>query len=418
MDSNIIDLMKTDEHQFEIAKQATEMLFRDENAQKQTALTLQFFMDDYLINGRQQPIRQWLLARFEQYPEVWFNERDKIDTAEMIISTVESLVQNQVAIETHLNKGKTLANFLNHKVKEVADEHHVNPEVFQQEINATLNRANNTHLSLYTAQTVELPHNHEISDVALSREIVEKAKFNANLNLGLYGLRIIGTRLWNVIQGQENLSRTEELTKIIRSAVDSVESKGLQVALSGGMVVSARKGWIKNIFDTVESIENTIEKANAVLDRVQDVVLMVGDGLNDVRILDKVEQGLLLSIDASAEKAKFAVAQIATKLEKGAENFLKTKGAALGSKVGALLGGLFTPAGAVLGSAIGGFIGEKVGELINDKIAKPLIKTGKKVANKAIDVVKNVAKKAVSKGKEIIKSGLDWVKSKARSLFA
>lgn len=171
---------------------------------------------------------------------------------------------------------------------------------------------------------------------------------------------------------KKNLSRNEELTRIIRSSIESAENKGVQVAISGGVVVSAKKGWIKNVFDGVEKIENAIEKARETANRIQNTVLNVAEGWNDVRILDKVEQGLLLATDVAAEKAKFAVAKTATKIEQASKTWLKKKGASLGAWIGRSIGTLFSPAGAALGGAVGSYLGDKCGEWTHEKVAKPL----------------------------------------------
>ncbi|MGX2951294.1 glycine zipper domain-containing protein [Ursidibacter sp. B-7004-1] len=163
------------------------------------------------------------------------------------------------------------------------------------------------------------------------------------------------------------------------------------------------------MFDTVEKIENTIERAREKLSRIQDLTLNVADGWNDLRLLDQVERGVLQAVDVTAEKAKFTAAKVISKLEKQATNWLKIKGGALGTKIGAVLGSLLGPAGTAIGGAIGGFLGEQAGEWVGDKVVKPLANTARKVAEKAIDTVKTVAKTVVSMGKQVVKKGIEFV---------
>lgn len=212
---------------------------------------------------------------------------------------------------------------------------------------------------------------------------------------------------------KKNLSRAEELTQIIRSSIETIENKGVQVAISGGVVVSAKKGWIKNVFDSVEKIESSIEKARAYFDKIQDLTLNVTNGWNDIRILDAVERGAIMMIDVAQEKAKFMVAQTITKVEKTIDNYIRIKGSAYGAKIGVAMGAIFGPAGATLGSVIGGYVGEKVAELVSDKVIKPLANIARKVATKAIDTVASMAKKVVSVVKTVVRS----VKQGIKNLF-
>ncbi|MBV6541496.1 hypothetical protein HT667_08520 [Ursidibacter maritimus] len=413
--------LKSENYQLELAEQAQEVIFANQEAQQKTAQTINEFIDDYLVNGRNQPIKQWLVGRFSLYPELWENEQEKIETAQTIIEMIDCVVSNQVEIEQHIQKGKSLPNFIHKKIEKIAQENDVPSELIQQGIDIALNQGNLAHTELYLQQPIDLlPVAEQSQGLDGARQITEKLKLNANLNLAWYGAKAIGSRLFNSLTGQENRSRGEELLHIIRSAVDSAENKGVQVAVSGGMVVSAKKGWVRGVFDTVEKIENTIERAREKVSRIQNLVLNVADGWNDLRLLDQVERGVLQEVDVTAEKAKFTAAKVISKLEKQATNWLKIKGGALGTKIGAVLGSLLGPAGTAIGGAIGGFLGEQAGEWVGDKVVKPLANTARKVAEKAIDTVKTVAKTVVSMGKQVVKKGIEFVgdiASKVLNLF-
>lgn len=116
--------LKQDETQNALAEKAENTLFANDEAKKNTFQTIDAFLDDYLANGRHQPIDQWLKFRFDQYPDIWESEQEKIDTANTIISTIESLATNQVALEKHLEKrGKTVEGFYKNKINEIAQEY-------------------------------------------------------------------------------------------------------------------------------------------------------------------------------------------------------------------------------------------------------------------------------------------------------
>lgn len=353
----LFDSLKQDETQLTLAKQAEEALFTDENAKKNTAQMINTFVDDYLNNGRQQPINQWLKSRFDQYPDIWESEQEKIDTTNTIINTIESLVCNQVELEKHLNKRKTIENFYQKKINQMAETYQFEVQELAQEVDAAVAEANCKQFGFLTGEVIDVP----FEEKPLNEKTIQRAKFNANLNLAFWGIKSAGSRLANAFLNKENLSYAEELQKIIRGAVDTAENKGVQIAISGGAVVSAKKGWIKDAFEGLEKVEKVVGKAGAMLGRIQDLTLNVANGWDDVRLYDKVEQGVLSATEVAAEKAKFVAAQIITNLEQKADLFLRQNGAKLGAKLGAVVGSVFGPAGTGVGSIIGGFIGEKVG---------------------------------------------------------
>ena len=419
--------LKQDETQNALAEKAENTLFANDEAKKNTFQTINAFLDDYLANGRHQPIDQWLKFRFEQYPDIWESEQEKIDTANTIISTIESLATNQVALEKHLEKrgktvegfyknkvalekhlekrGKTVEGFYKNKINEIAQEYQLDATELAQNIDSSLAEANRNQLSVLTGQVIDLP----AEESAITEKSIKRAKLNAQLNLMGYGLKSAGARLANAFLGKENLSHAEELQKIIRGAVDSAENKGVQIAVSGGVVISAKKGWIKDAFAGLDKLEEVAGKAGAILSRVQDLTLNVANGWDDMRLFDKVEQGVISATEATAEKAKFVAAQTITNLEQKADLFLRQNGAKLGTKLGAMVGSLFSPAGAAIGGIVGGFLGEKAGGWVSDKVVKLMAETAKKVADKVIDTVKDTAKSFVSS----VSSG---IKSAARSV--
>lgn len=55
--------LKQDETQNALAEKAENTLFANDEAKKNTFQTINAFLDDYLANGRHQPIDQWLKFR-------------------------------------------------------------------------------------------------------------------------------------------------------------------------------------------------------------------------------------------------------------------------------------------------------------------------------------------------------------------
>ena len=390
--------LKQDETQNALAEKAENALFANDEAKKNTFQTINAFLDDYLASGRHQPIDQWLKFRFDLYPDIWESEQEKIDTANTIISTIESLATNQVALEQYLEKrGKTVEGFYKNKINEIAQEYQLDATELAQKIDSSLAEANRNQFGTLTGQVIDLP----VEETTIVEKTIKRAKLNAQLNLMGWGLKSTTARLVNSFLGKENLSHEEELQKIIRGAVDSAENKGVQIAVSGGVVISAKKGWIKDAFAGLDKLEEVAGKAGAILSRVQDLTLNVANGWDDIRLFDKVEQGVISATEAVAEKAKFVAAQTITNLEQKADLFLRQNGTKLGTKLGAMAGSLFSPAGAAIGGIVGGFLGEKAGGWVSGKVVKPMAETAKKVADKAIDSVKDAIKTTISKGKEV-----------------
>lgn len=406
--------LKQDKTQMALAEQAEKALFTNDEAKKNTFQTINAFLDDYLLNGRHQPIEQWLKFRFDQYPDIWESEQEKIETANTIIHTIERLTVNQVELEKHLNKRKTIENFYQKKIDTLAEEYQLNSTELAQEVDNALSDANRNYFGFLTGQEISLP----MEDEALNQKTIKRAKLNAQLNLMGWGLKSVGSRLVNSFLGKKNLSHGEELQKIISSAVDTAENKGVQIAVSGGVVVSAKKGWIKGAFAGLDKLENVVGKAGCVLSRVQDLTLSVANGWDDIRLFDRVERGVLKATDVAAEKAKFVVAQTITNLEQKADLFLRKNGAKLGAKIGATVGSLAGPVGTAIGSVVGGFLGEKVGGWVSDKVVKPVAETAKKVADKVIDTVKDTAKSFVSSVSSAAESVVSSIVNGISNLFS
>ncbi|XHN44379.1 hypothetical protein O1Q81_00385 [Lonepinella sp. MS14436] len=154
------------------------------------------------------------------------------------------------------------------------------------------------------------------------------------------------------------------------------------------------------MFDVAENVENRIGQ---IRDNITKLTLNVSEGWNDLRIFDAVERKAIDYVEATKEKAKFAVAKAATYLERTATNVVKKGTTVAGRGIGTAVGSLFGPAGAAIGGTVGAFVGEWVGEKIGEKVVKPLINKGKEIANKAIDYVADTAKSVVSTGVEVVK---------------
>lgn len=409
---HLFDSARTAEFQQNLAEKAGNYLFATQDDAENATQTIADFIDDYLVNGRNQPIKPWLVNRFSQYEDIWESEQEKSETADVIISAIDSLVSHQVQLDEHLKKGKSYANFLNKNVVQIAEKLETNVETIYQALDQGIDNANSQFGELLTGEVLSFQSNQELKDnLEKANRFLEKSKLNAQFNLASYGLKMVGTRLKNAVLGKENLSRGEEILNILRSSIESAENKGIQIAISGGVVVSAKKGWIKGVFDGLEQIESLIGKSRAVLSRVQDIAFNIGDMWNDFSIADKLQQGVYSVIDAINAKSKYAIAQGAAYLEQKADKFLNEKGEKLGERLGAFIGSFLGPLGKTLGSQIGGALGRMYGEKVNNSVVKPMINKGKEFVEKVSDKVTDVAKGIVDGVKSFASKARDKVKS-------
>lgn len=405
---HLFDSARTDEFQQNLAEKAGNYLFATQDDAENATQTIADFIDDYLVNGRNQPIKPWLVNRFSQYEDIWESEQEKLETADVIISAIDSLVSHQVQLDEHLKKGKSYANFLNKNVVQIAEKLETDVETIYQVLDQGIDNANSQFGELLTGEVLSFQSNQELKDnLEKANRFLEKSKLNAQFNLASYGLKMVGTRLKNAVLGKENLSRGEEILNILRSSIESAENKGIQIAISGGVVVSAKKGWIKGVFDGLEQIESLIGKSRAVLSRVQDIAFNIGDMWNDFSIADKLQQGVYSVIDAINAKSKYMVAQGAAYLEQKADKFLKEKGEKLGERLGAFIGSFWGPLGKTLGSQIGGALGRMYGEKVNNSVVKPMINKGKEFVEKVSDKVTDVAKGIVDGVKSLASKAWD-----------
>lgn len=198
---------------------------------------------------------------------------------------------------------------------------------------------------------------------------------------------------------ETNTEIKEQLKQIMSSSINSIENKGIKVALSAGMIIAEKKGWISGIFDR-EELENTIVQSNH-LARVIDLTLNISDGWNDVRLLDNVENGLYRVTDIIAEKAQFMTAKMITAISYKSEYYCGELGAQAGEQLGRMIGGLFNPAASIIGGIVGSYVGKIVGYKAGQAVITPIVETAKKVSKRAIDCVKDITQQGISKAKEL-----------------
>ncbi|MDD2724060.1 MAG: hypothetical protein PHH59_08595 [Methylovulum sp.] len=197
--------------------------------------------------------------------------------------------------------------------------------------------------------------------LTIAKEIGRKAVIAAAFNAGFQGARILGRRAWNALTGKENRPASEDMQEFFNASLQSAGNVGVQVAVSGALVVAAKSGWLKILQNTPAG-------------QIANIAYI---GLENAKCLYKLAKGELNpleAIDAMGNVTCTAVGGLA--------------GSVKGGVVGFALGG---PVGAFVGAVAGGIAGSAVGDVLH-KGAKAVAKTAAKIAESAWEGTKTVAK--------------------------
>ncbi len=194
----------------------------------------------------------------------------------------------------------------------------------------------------------------------IAKEIGRKAVIAAAFNAGFQGVRILGRRVWNALNGKENRSANEDMQEFFSSSLQSAGNVGVQVAVSGALVVAAKSGWLKILQNTPAG-------------QIANIAYI---GLENAKCLYKLAKGELNpleAVDAMGNVTCTAVGGLA--------------GSVKGGVVGFALGG---PIGAFVGAVAGGIAGSTVGDVVYAG-AKAIAKIAAKVVESALEGAKSMA---------------------------
>lgn len=389
---HIFDNLKQSSTQIALFEKLENAIFMNEEAKIKTIQLINTFIEDYLRNGKHHPINEWLTSHLDLHSKIWKNEQEKLDIINTIINTIETLTQNQTELQAHLNKRKSIENFYQKKINDFAQEYNINPEELFQNIETELLKSNQFRLTLLTGESFEFDHTDEQDNINLTKW----TRFNADLNIALLLMKRAAYRITNAFLGKENISYEAELQKILSSALNSSENKGIQIAISAAVIIAAKNGWIKESFDYLERIENKIENTRESINLALYITLQVATSWDTLIILHKIQQGVLATTDLFAEITKFKVTKIITLITKKADFLFRSNGAYIGSLLGSALGGLLL---GNIGSALGGFIfSYLVEKYCKEKSDEFIISFSKKIiilSEQAIDSIKETINRTI-----------------------
>lgn len=215
----------------------------------------------------------------------------------------------------------------------------------------------------------------DTSRIDIARQIGKQALLGACITAGMQGARILARRGWNWLNGRENPAASEDLKEFFDSSLKSSGNVAAQVAVSGGLVVAVKNGWLGSV------VRGTPAGLIANIACV---------GLQNAKTLYKLGKGELggrEALDAIGNTTVTTAMAIAT----------ATKGAAIGAAYGTVFG--------PLGTAVGGFAGGLAGGIASSAIGEHVYKAGKAVVKTAVtvagNIVKGVGKVAESAGRAL-----------------
>ena len=212
----------------------------------------------------------------------------------------------------------------------------------------------------------------DVNSKAIVKNISQKAGVSAMLAVGFQGARVLGRRIWNSMTGQANSSIEEDAAEFAESALKSGASAGLTVAVTGGLVVVCRSGWLGAVLRRTPAGQI----ANAVC-----------IGIENVKVLADFASGKITGEEA-LDRAGDATCSLVGSLALGVE------GATLGASIGSALGPIGTFVGGIAGGLVGGIAGSTVGRAVwegGKAIAKTVANSVKSAASSLWEGTKSVA---------------------------
>ena len=206
----------------------------------------------------------------------------------------------------------------------------------------------------------------EADKIVISKNIGRQVALASMLSIGFQGARVLGRRIWNTISGNDNQSVDEDLQEFVKSSLLSAKSTGIAVAVTGGVTVAVKSGWLGN------ALKNTSAG------RIANAVCI---GIENAKVLHKYSKGELTGEEA-LDKAGSASFSLVGSLALG------VKGSTAGAAIGSALGPIGTVLGGLTGGILGGIAGSTAGEAI--------YQGGKNIVSKVASTIKSMSTSIVS----------------------
>ncbi|MEW4949233.1 DUF1269 domain-containing protein [Pseudomonas asiatica] len=380
--------------------------FADAASAPKVVAVIWSFIRSYDQHRNEMPLEQWLTQELNKYPQLWQGNAEVEAIARTLINSISRTNQHKASLQQHLDKGKSPVNWLARELEQDAQNNpELNPSEYACQVQSMLASAN---VSL--AQTLDPGVRHstvpgdvihspssilaetqatiwdETSRLEISREINKQALLNAALNASYHGARILGQRTWNWLRGEENAPASVAMQAFFDSSLKSADHVGAQVAVSGGVMVAAKSGWLS--FFSNASAEEVATTTYVGLERAKALYKLGQDDILADTAINAIEQTTMVAARSLAQAAE-------------------QKGAALGAEWGAALGAVFGPGGTAIGGIVGGVVGRAAGKAVGtliEKGGKKVVEVASKVVRKVVGTLKDVATKAVERVSDFFSS--------------
>ena len=227
----------------------------------------------------------------------------------------------------------------------------------------------------------------QASRLDIAKQFAKQALVGACIAAALQGARILGRRVWNRLTGKANAAVGEDLKEFFESSLKSCGHVGLQVAVSGALVVAIKSGWLG------KALKNT------PAGRIANIAFVA---LENAKVLFKLGKG-----EITRDQALDAMGNVTVTCA------LSLAATAAGAELGAAIGCVFGPVGAIVGGFLGGLAAGIAGGAIADKVYQG----GKAVTRAALDMAES-AHTAVTDGVKVVGRAVGAAFSGLRSLFA
>lgn len=211
----------------------------------------------------------------------------------------------------------------------------------------------------------------------IAKNIGKQAAIAAAFTAGFHGARILGRRVWNSMTGKKNQSTNEDLKEFFESSIKGSLNVGVQVAVSGALVVAARNGWLIILKNTPAS-------------SIANIAFVSMENAKCLYKFAKGEMSATETLDAMSNTSASAIGGIF--------------GATEGALIGASLGTVFGPIGLIAGGLVGGIVGGIAGSAVADGIYQG----GKAIAKTAVSVVKSTYASVKSAATKVWNTVTSW----------
>ncbi|AFJ46954.1 hypothetical protein [Shimwellia blattae] len=197
--------------------------------------------------------------------------------------------------------------------------------------------------------------------VVIGKQIGKTALISAGLGVCFQGGRIAVRRVWNRICGNENAPVVDDLREFIDTSLKTAGSAMLTVAVSGGLMVASKKGFLGTLLKNSPAGRIAL-LGSAVIDNSRNIYDLALGNISQEEALDRVVSTTAVTITGIV---------------------MAETGVSVGATIGTLLG----PVGTFVGGMVGGIIGGMLGSTIAEK----MYSAGKSVAKISVRAIKRAA---------------------------